>query len=562
MFTPDRNRRELRNRARLALWLLMPFVVLMLLVSPRGDFPLNDDWVYAKMVQALADHGHLGFSPFSNAFAITQTLYAAPLVKLFGFNFTLLRLTTIFMGWVTVCFVAFTARELGLSNPGALLAAMTVFVNPLFINLCYTFMTDVPFCAFASISMYFFVKSLRAPTTANLVWGTLISIAAFYTRQIGILIPTAFVLSGIVSVRQLIRKPSVGAILCLAVPWAFALLAIPWLNASMPDALAIESNQKPSTSDAILAVGFLLVTLTTYIGLFLLPIAVGLPRFQTNVRNGRFQRYWLFGFLLFAGIGIFGAFPMVFFPFLPNILRDFGIGPALFSFIASRFDRGIHFAPIELGRGWIAVAYCATAAFCALAVSVAADFRGSGRSVHPIRSAQRTFLLAVGALLLFVPITAVPGNYFDRYILASVPPLSLLAAMGLGHRLRMQRMALPVFVVSGIATWSVIGLQDYMAWNTARWKAIDILHSKYHATDHDINGGFEFNGMYTSEQYMRRLRETPNTFTPKKWWVIGETYRVSPVDLTQSYSPCELIEKIPYYSWLGFETRYIYVLKH
>jgi len=99
---PKRSRRELRNRARLALWLALPFIALMLLVSPRGDFPLNDDWVYAKMVQALAERGHFGLSPFSNAYALTQTLYAATLVNLFGFGVTLLRLTTIFGGWVTV----------------------------------------------------------------------------------------------------------------------------------------------------------------------------------------------------------------------------------------------------------------------------------------------------------------------------------------------------------------------------------------------------------------------------------------------------------------------------
>lgn len=558
----ESNRRELRNRARLALWLAVPFVVLLLLVSPRGDFPLNDDWVYAKMVQALAGHGHLGFSPFSNAFAITQTLYATPVVKLFGFSFTLLRLTTIFMGWVTVCFVAFTARELGLPNPSVLLAALTVFVNPLFVNLSYTFMTDVPFCAFAAAATYYFVKALRTPTTANLLLGTLISIAAFYNRQIGILIPIAFIPSGAVAIRRLKGRPPLGAILCLTVPWAFALLAIPWLNAATPDALAIEYEQNPSTSEAILVAGFLLVTWTTYIGLFLLPIAAGLPRLQTNVRNGRLQRYWLFGIFLFACIGTVGAFPIASFPFLPNILRDFGIGPALFSFIASRFDMGVHFAPVELGRGWIAVAYCATAAFCALAISVAAGFGLSGKSLHPVHAARRMFLLAVGVLFLVAPITVVPGNYFDRYLLASIPPLSLLAAMGLGHRPGIRRMALPVLVASGIFTWSVMGLQDYMAWNTARWQAIDILRSTYRASDFDINGGFEFNGMYTSDEYVRRLRETPNTFEPKKWWVIGETYRVSPVDLTQSCSSCTIIEKIPYYSWLGFETRYMYALKH
>lgn len=100
-----------------------------------------------------------------------------------------------------------------------------------------------------------------------------------------------------------------------------------------------------------------------------------------------------------------------------------------------------------------------------------------------------------------------------------------------------------------------------MAWNTARWKAVDILRSKYSAHDNEINGGFEFNGMFTSEEYLRRTRDEPDTFKRKKWWVIGETFCVSPVDLTEHHNSYEILEMVPYYSWLGFETRYMYAMR-
>jgi hypothetical protein len=562
MASTDRTRRELRNRARLALWLAVPFIALMLLVSPRGDFPLNDDWVYAKMVQALTERGHFGISPLSNAYALTQTLYAVPLVKLFGFSFTLLRFTTIFMGWITVCFVAFTARELGLPNRSAVLAALTVFVNPLFINLSYTFMTDVPFCAFASIGTYYFVKALRAPTTANLLLGTLFSIVAFYNRQLGALIPVAFVFSAAAAFRCSPSRLDARKLACLIAPWILGLVILPLLAAPESDRLTVQVDRTLSLSDIVFEAGWLLVTLTTYVGLFLLPIAAGLAFVWQRVHVSRLTRGWQRVFALFFAIAILGCFPLCFFPFLPNIVRDFGVGPALFSFIEPRWRMGIHFAPVEIGFAWTVAAYVATAAFSVVIDGARRQFRNSGARYRPVRKAQMWFLLVCGMLYLAAPFTSVPTNYFDRYVLSAIPPLAVFVSICLGYRPAKQRLILPIFAASALLTWSVVGLQDYMAWNTARWQAIDSLRTKHQADDNDINGGFEFNGMYTSGEYLRRSREEPHTFKHKKWWVIGETFRVSPVDLTQHHSYYEILEKFPYYSWLGFQTRYIYALKH
>ena len=39
--------------------LTLGWVALVLLIGPWGDFPLNDDWCYAKSVQTLVETGQL-----------------------------------------------------------------------------------------------------------------------------------------------------------------------------------------------------------------------------------------------------------------------------------------------------------------------------------------------------------------------------------------------------------------------------------------------------------------------------------------------------------------------
>ncbi|MCC6794708.1 MAG: hypothetical protein IT366_06270, partial [Candidatus Hydrogenedentes bacterium] len=178
-----------------------------------------------------------------------------------------------------------------------------------------------------------------------------------------------------------------------------------------------------------------------------------------------------------------------------------------------------------------------------------------------VRKLQMVYLFTCGFAFLLTGFALIPASYFDRYMLPAIPPIAVVAALSLGYAPFMRRCIFVAFALTALLTWSVIGLQDYMTWNTARWNAIDILRSKYSAQDNEINGGFEFNGMYTSEEYLRRTRDEPDTFKRKKWWVIGEEYRVSPVDLTEHHNFYEILEKVPYYSWIGFETRYMYAMR-
>ena len=89
---------------------LVPVACLVLLtvcvVPPKGDFPLNDDWVYAKAVRWMLEEGRYTGHPFSRATLVAQVVWGALFVALFGFSFTTLHASTLVLAVITLWAVA------------------------------------------------------------------------------------------------------------------------------------------------------------------------------------------------------------------------------------------------------------------------------------------------------------------------------------------------------------------------------------------------------------------------------------------------------------------------
>ncbi|MEK7255755.1 MAG: glycosyltransferase family 39 protein, partial [Bacteroidota bacterium] len=169
----------------------------VLLVNPFGDFPLNDDFSYGKSVRNLAVDDKFLLDKWLAQTLAAQVFWGAAFCKAFGFSFTVLRFSTLLLGFAGVAASYFLCRELGQGRRLALLFALTVAFNPLFFSLSFTFMTDVPFFTFSILSTLFFIKALRSNSalgTPNsvLFWGAFFALAATFVRQIGLMLPVAF----------------------------------------------------------------------------------------------------------------------------------------------------------------------------------------------------------------------------------------------------------------------------------------------------------------------------------------------------------------------------------
>ena len=89
------------------------------------------------------------------------------------------------------------ARQMRAARAVALLAALVLAANPLFIILAHSFMTDVPMLALTLYALLAFGRALQSGS--RLAWGvgTLITIAAVLCRQPGLVLAMGFVATAV-----------------------------------------------------------------------------------------------------------------------------------------------------------------------------------------------------------------------------------------------------------------------------------------------------------------------------------------------------------------------------
>ncbi|MCC6152621.1 MAG: glycosyltransferase family 39 protein [Candidatus Hydrogenedentes bacterium] len=541
--------RMLRRSFALPLFALILFTIL--LVPPAGNFPLNDDWVYAIPVKTLLDgHGYEAH-PYRAAYGLFQTYWGAAFCLLFGYSHTVLRISTLLLAAMAVWLTAKSSREIGASRNVALFCGAVLLANPLFMNLSYTFMTEVPYIALMAASGYFYLRALRRGRSMDIFLGSSFAVLAFSNRQYGVLASVAFVLSLLVANRHALIRPGAFRVASFAAPWLVLALTCAVLR-TLPDnpmqriGLAGNISRAQQIGLAINA----LYSIPLYVGLFLLPLATmhATRMLRRPRRTGRGQWVRVFVCTGFYSLAMaLGALPLP--HLLPNMLRDLYVGPHTLydTYFANRL-----WAPVSAGFGaWYAISFIA-----ALSAGVMfASWRGvrgpllrnkQSQAGYAPRRAQYWFLYSWAALLLVSPLNPALTIYFDRYLLPAMVPLFILSAAGL------RCISRPVWTVAvGLVIlfygFSVASVQDYLAWNRARWDGIELLRAKYGARDEQIDGGYEFNGMYTSAKYRQAHPDRAIDYSGERpWWVMEEVYAVSLLP-RDGY---ETIDTIKYRSWL------------
>ena len=154
----------LRSRAR-SLWPLLAclllFGLLVVLVNPLHDFPMGDDWEYARTVQRLLTTGQFYRSPVVQATVFFPAVWGALFSWLLGFSFTTLRLSTLPLAAGTLAFFYLILGELGFEPGRRVLGTLALMVTPLFVFNALSFMTDVPFLFWVVASMWCSLRAFR-----------------------------------------------------------------------------------------------------------------------------------------------------------------------------------------------------------------------------------------------------------------------------------------------------------------------------------------------------------------------------------------------------------------
>ena len=210
--------------------LLIPVLALhaltLLLVLPRGNFPLNDDWIYAKMVQTVLTEHHYVQHPFSQPVAVGQILWGALFCAVFGFNYVTLRCSTLVLGILGAWATAKCVTECGASRKAALLAAFTVSANPIYMNLSYTFMTDIPYYTTMALSALFYLRALRTSRPTDIALGGVFGVMAVLVRQLALSAGVAYFCA--VVYMRLRRRTEITPRMVAAffIPWCVGAVAL------------------------------------------------------------------------------------------------------------------------------------------------------------------------------------------------------------------------------------------------------------------------------------------------------------------------------------------------
>lgn len=179
-------------------------------------------------------------------------------------------------------------------------------------------------------------------------------------------------------------------------------------------------------------------------------------------------------------------------PWSSATFYDFGLGPLTLPDVAAGYTP----APAAPEWVWIVITICAIAGGVTVAAITAAPLlawlEGLRRAATPEDRAPA--LLAATLAIYCAPL--VLTGFYDRYLLPALPwTFGLIAASAMRDTRRVQpRHAVAWALVAVIAIFAVAGTRDYLAWNRARWQAIDYLLTEVGVPPLQIDGGYEFNG--------------------------------------------------------------------
>ncbi len=520
--------------------LIVVWVTVAFVVNPIGEFPLNDDFSFSRSVFNLSERGVWEFDDWLSMTLITEVLWGGAFCKVFGFSFSILRISTLVLAYFGLLSMYSICRELGQTKSISFIATLILAFNPLFFSLSYTFMTDVPFISMCLISSLFYIKYFRERKWQWIVIGSFFAIAATFIRQLGLMLPFSFVIAYLWKMRLDFRS-IVIALLPAVITLILLQVYMDWFNSTQgtPDTFGTFSKlfKRIGSPDFIEVcfdrVGLLLI----YMGWFLLPLNLLLFR-KPNRRVFLISSFFLV-ISLIAMFHIWERFPW------GNIFYNLGLGP-------KTLKDGIYFINVfPMLPEWAVRALSATGIVSAilLILNLINSINLKNKSSN---GGFATQIFAIGNIVLYGGFLMLDVHFFDRYFIPLLPFLIILILSKPIPQLSALPMRIGAYIVLFIiAIFSVTATHDYLSWNSARWAALDHLTKEKNITPNEINGGFEFNGWH------RPAKERTYGAFKSWWWVDKENYLVT----FGKMGGFKKIETYPYYRFLPPGRDSIFILK-
>lgn len=544
------------------------------LVGLVGEFPLNDDWSYVRSAQSWFETGEIRFDGWGQATLIGQILWGLLFCIPFGFSFLALRISSATAGLLGIVGTYVLIKAVTQDRFAALAGAVALAINPIYFQLSLTFMTDVPALAVSVFSCLYFTRWLSRESRWDMLLGSLIACWAVMIRQGSAVVPLA------ASVAYLLKHgPRRPHVLWALVPSVLSTCI--WIlynntmagrhfnyNPALPF-LALQQTCLVSPKwwfDQIIPSFIYLL----YLGAFLIPFLLAMmANQQTSMLHGLRRRLLLAitaGSVIITSLLVWQGYGM---PSMGNILFATGLGPLTLLDAHIRPDMVWPDVPCET-RLWIMVTWFSVIGSLLLCRAVFFNSRGIladlARGRQRRETSATTFLILVTALYLAACLLT--GRRMDRDMVFPLPFIMTLLAMTRHkydiHRTQVQspnvtltradnvtkgaRPGIFLWMIRTVSLWLLLcvgyftvgATHDYLAWNRARWRAVNDLTNELGITPSEIDGGFEFNGWHL---YNPRFQHRPGK---SWWWVEEDAYAIS-FGIVEGYTE---MRRYPFQRWV------------
>lgn len=549
--------------ARNLLVCLAVLVAEIFFVWPFADIAYGDDVAYSHMAFLLSRTGHLVFNGWEAAMMVQQAYWGALFIKLFGFSFLSIRLSTVPFAVGVVAFCYLLARRAGLRSVMASFVTLLLALSPLYLPLAVSYMTDVPALFFFFLSFYAFVCVAENSGDVRgygwIILGIVSGLLGGSTRQYVWFVPLV-VLPYLAWIRQ---KDVRFASACLA-GWLISIGCVAgmtsWFNRQLyivptPSLLSeFKLAAKRPASEIEMSARLLLMLL-----LMCLPAALPLVlRSLTNTWNDGRGRKLLVSVLLLAVMSAIAIHPsLASIPWVASTLNWEGING----------DAPLPGRPIVLTRPIRAViALAVYVTVCILAAEVTKIPEVTGRLWRTFRAPKETeFAFAAMCLVSLVyfcvtVLRAVEFNIFDRYLVPLIPcaAITLLRPFETQNpdtKLILRRtMPFAWGLLAILGLYAILTTQDY--WSLAQARVVATRRLEAGGVPRTaIDAGMEYNGwtqlMVNGQLNWQWVKNPPGAYRPG----FGITPEVVPLyRLEYAPLPSETVPTaygtVPYFSLL------------
>ena len=525
------------------LTIIATWTVMVIVVNPLGNFPLNDDWVYGLAVKSIIETGDFRLPSPAHTNLFFQAFWGALFCLPFGFSFTALRFSTLTLGLIGAIATYGLLREVNANQKISLLGALLIVVNPLYFGLANSFMTDVPFVALSILSFYFLIRGLKRESIIQVILGLSLVYINILIRQYAIVILLAFALAYSAKKRFKL-KFLFGSSLIFLSGILLHKLYQKWLYYTNRTPVIAENflhTRKLDFRNHILMISLI------YIGCFIFPVVAIF--FVKKIKEISHQQKTI------TILGISSFFVVVMarliwqgktMPLIGNVLLYFGLGPLT---LRDTFLLNLNNPSYSLGLKIFWLMMTAIGVFGALlllyylCLAIIQTFSESEKWLK---------VLTISAILIYLCLFGVKYP-FDRYFLPLIPLFMVLTVISnkyiadqdIGKKITAFALTM-IFIFGG---FTVAATHDYLAWHRTRWEALNDLMKQGITPDY-IDGGYEFNGWYLNDIKYQNQR------SKSYWWVNRDDYMIAS-GLLEGY---EEVKRYPFRRWLFLKQYNIFVL--